>query len=131
MNSLRRMWTYWTMLPSQLFGNISEKANFSSIRINAPFTYRGLHRRGLTKMGVQKLGSASQSPDLNPIEHLWDKLVHRLRSQPILPSSLQALTSAVMDACKTIPMVTYQKLVESLHKRVKAVMHAKGEPTSY
>jgi transposase len=83
------------------------------------------------EMGVQKLDWPSQSPDLNPIEHLWDELERRLRSQPNRPSSLQALTSAVMDAWKAIPMVTYQKLVESLPKRVQAVIDAKGGPTSY
>ncbi|GFV89659.1 transposable element Tcb1 transposase [Trichonephila clavipes] len=82
-------------------------------------------------MGVQKLDWPSHSPDLNPIEHLWDELERRLRSQPNRPSSLQAFTSAVMDAWKAVPMVTYQKLVESLPKRLKAVIHAKGGPTSY
>ncbi|GFW66660.1 transposable element Tcb1 transposase [Trichonephila clavipes] len=83
------------------------------------------------EMGVPKLDWPSQSPDLNPIEDLWDELERRLRSQPNRPSSLQALTSAVMDAWKAIPIVTYQKLVESLPKRVQAVIHAKGRPTSY
>ncbi|GFW66618.1 transposable element Tcb1 transposase [Trichonephila clavipes] len=83
------------------------------------------------EMGVQKLDWPSQSPDLNPIEHLWDELERKLRSQPNRPSSLQALTSAVMEAWRAIPMVTYQKLVESLPKRVLAVIHAKGGPTSY
>ncbi|GFU88854.1 transposable element Tcb1 transposase [Trichonephila clavipes] len=83
------------------------------------------------KMGVQKLDWPSQFPDLNPIEHIWDELERRLRSQPNRPSSLQALTSAVMDTWKAIPMVTYQKLVESLPKRVQAVIHAKRRPTSY
>ncbi|GFT37317.1 transposable element Tc1 transposase [Trichonephila clavipes] len=82
-------------------------------------------------MGVQKLNWPSQSPDLNPIEHLWDELEQGLRSQPNRPSSLQALSSAVMDAWKAIPMVTYQKLVESLPKYLQAVIHAKGGPTSY
>ncbi|GFU52370.1 transposable element Tc1 transposase [Trichonephila clavipes] len=69
------------------------------------------------EMGVQKLDWRSQSPDLNPIEHLWDELEHILRSRPNQPSSLQTLASAVMDAWKEIPMVTYQKLVESLPKQ--------------
>ncbi|GFT14110.1 oncorhynchus mykiss genomic scaffold, scaffold_16565 [Trichonephila clavipes] len=65
-------------------------------------------------MGVRKLDwPPYQSPDLNPIEHLWDELEYRLCSQPNRPSPLQADTSAVMDAWKAIPVVTYQKLVES------------------
>ncbi|GFT57229.1 transposable element Tc1 transposase [Trichonephila clavipes] len=83
------------------------------------------------EMGVQTLDWPSQSPDLNPIEHLWNELERRLRSQSNRPSSLQALTSAVMDAWKAIPMVTYQTLVESLPKLVQAVIHTKGGPTSY
>ncbi|GFX09186.1 transposable element Tcb1 transposase [Trichonephila clavipes] len=83
------------------------------------------------EMGVQKLDWPSQSPDLNLIKHLWDELERRLRSQPNRPSSLKELTSAMMDAWKAIPMVTYQKLVGSTPKRVQAGIHAKGGPTSY
>ncbi|GFW63872.1 transposable element Tcb1 transposase [Trichonephila clavipes] len=90
-----------------------------------------LAQTGFEEMGVQKLDCPSQSPDPNPIEHFWDELERRLRSQPNRPFSLQELTSAVMDAWKAVPMVTYQKLVESLPKRLQAVIHAKGGPTSY
>ncbi|GFX60158.1 DNA mismatch repair protein Msh6 [Trichonephila clavipes] len=52
-----------------------------------------------------KLGGGSiMSPDLNPTEHLWDELECRLRSQPNRSSSPKALTPAVMDAWKAIPM---------------------------
>ncbi|GFT54309.1 hypothetical protein TNCV_2467991 [Trichonephila clavipes] len=77
-------------------------------------------------MGVQKLDWPSQSPDLSPIQHLSDELDSRLRSQPNRPSSLQAVTSAAMDAWNAIPVVTYQTLVKSLRKRVQAVIHPCG-----
>ncbi|GFS86171.1 transposable element Tcb1 transposase [Trichonephila clavipes] len=38
------------------------------------------------EMGVQKLDWPSQRPNLNPTEHLWDKLESRLRSQQNRPS---------------------------------------------
>ncbi|GFV30701.1 transposable element Tcb1 transposase [Trichonephila clavipes] len=94
---------------------------------NCSFHTSKLVQTWFDKMSVQKLNRPSQSPDLNSIEHLGDELERRLRSQPNRPSSLQALTSAVMDEWKAIPMVTYQKLVESLSKRVQAVIHAKGD----
>ncbi|GFX65973.1 transposable element Tc1 transposase [Trichonephila clavipes] len=120
------------MLHSQLYGNILGKAHFSSSRVTAPFTtHQGLHRQGLTKWVFKNWTGLLRAPYLNPIEHLWDEIEHRLHSQPNRLSSLQALTSAVMDAWRAIPMVTYQKLVESLPKRVQAVIHAKEGPTSY
>ncbi|GFW18027.1 transposable element Tc1 transposase [Trichonephila clavipes] len=91
-----------------LYGNISGKPHFYSSRIH---TSR-LTQTWFDEMGVQKLDWPSQSPDLNPIKLLWDKLESRLCSQPNRPSSLQTLTSAVMNAWKAIPMVTYQKWVE-------------------
>ncbi|GFW33380.1 hypothetical protein TNCV_2795471 [Trichonephila clavipes] len=96
------------MLHSQLYGNISGKAHFSSSRKTAPFTHRSLHKRDFNEMGVQKLDWPSQSFNLNPIEHIWNELERRLRSQSNRPYSLQALTSPVMDAWKAIPMVTYK-----------------------
>ncbi|GFX40671.1 transposable element Tc1 transposase [Trichonephila clavipes] len=98
---------------------------------NCPIHTSRLAQTWFDEMGVQKLDWPSQSPDLNPIEHLWVKLERRLRSQLNPPSTLQLVTSAVMDAWKAIPVVTYQKLVESLPKCVQAVIDAKGGPTSY
>ncbi|GFT19524.1 transposable element Tc1 transposase [Trichonephila clavipes] len=117
--------------------NMNSEMDISSLPIlwqyfgEGPFLFQqddcSIHTSRLAQTGfddVQKLDWPSRSPHLNPIEHLWDELEHRLRSQPNRPSSLQARTLAVMDDWKAIPMVTYQKWVESLPKRVQAVIHA-------
>jgi hypothetical protein len=44
---------------------------------------------------VPEIDWPAQSPDLNPIEHLWDEL--ELRSRPQHPTSLTALTTAMQE----------------------------------
>ncbi|KAK3518759.1 hypothetical protein QTP70_011551 [Hemibagrus guttatus] len=66
----------------------------------------------------------AQSPDLNPIEHLWDELERRLRARPSHPTSVPDLTNALLED-------TLLNLVESLPRRVEAVIAAKGGTTPY
>jgi hypothetical protein len=72
-----------------------------------------------------------QSPDLNPIEHLWDGLDCRLRSRPQCPTSLTALATALLEEWAAIRLETFRHLVASLLSRVRAVIKAKGGPTWY
>ncbi|KAL0194191.1 hypothetical protein M9458_012487, partial [Cirrhinus mrigala] len=46
----------------------------------------------MTESGVDELDWPAQSPDLNPIEHLWDELERRLRARPSRPTSVCDLT---------------------------------------
>ncbi|KAI4871400.1 hypothetical protein NFI96_009402 [Prochilodus magdalenae] len=62
-----------------------------------------------SESGVEELDWPAQSPDLHPIEHLWDGLAWRLRARPSEPAS-------------------ESDLVESRPRRAIAV---KGGPTSY
>ena len=80
---------------------------------------------------VEELDWLAQSPDLNPIEHLWDELERRLRARPNCPTSAANLTSALVAEWKQIPAAMFQHLVESLPRRVDAIIAAKEEPTPY
>ena len=71
------------------------------------------------------------SPDLNPIEHLWEILKRRLASYERAPGGILELWERVQDEWEKIDIEICQKLIESLPKRVEAVIKAKGGYTKY
>jgi hypothetical protein len=80
------------------------------------------------EIGVEEIDWPAQSPDLIPIGHLWDVLERRLRARPNRPISVPALTYALVSEWKQIPAAMFQHLVESLPRRVEAVIAAKRGP---
>lgn len=70
-----------------------------------------------------------QSPDINIIENLWFRLDQNLRKHSI--SSKQSLLDALQDEWRAIPSTYTCKLLESMPRRLKAVISAKGGPTKY
>jgi len=72
-----------------------------------------------------------QSPDLNPIEHLWDELERRIRQQEPPPASEEKLAEILQEEWNKIPNTVFQNLILSMKHRVKAVRHAKGYATKY
>ena len=80
---------------------------------------------------MDELDWPAQSPDLIPIEHLWDELEHRLRAKPNRPATVPDLTNALVAEWKLVPAAMFQHLVESLPRGVEAVKASKGGPTAY
>ncbi|KAM9473079.1 transcription activator BRG1-like [Salvelinus alpinus] len=98
---------------------------------NGPMHKARSIQKWFTEIGVEELDWPAQSPDLNPIEHLWDELERRLRARPNRPTSVPDLTNALMAEWKQVPAAMFQHLVESLPRRVEAVIAANGGPTPY
>ena len=72
-----------------------------------------------------------QSPDLNPIKHLWDYLKRRLGEYERSPAGVLELWERVEKEWNEIPASVCQKLIESMPRRVTAVLKAKGGHTKY
>ncbi len=71
----------------------------------------------------------SQSPDLNPIEHLWRDLKMAVHQR--LPSNLTELERICKEEWQRIPKSRGEKLVASFPKRLMAVLNQKGASTKY
>lgn len=76
-----------------------------------------------------QLRTPPQSPDLNPIEHLWWEVKHRLQTKN--PRNKTDLKTAVKEIWESIPSTVTKNLVESMPRRLQAVLDAKGGHTKY
>ena len=73
----------------------------------------------------------AQSPDLNPIEHLWFYIKRKLQEYEIPPKGAHELWERVAKEWNEIPPEVCQRLIESMPRRVAAVIKAKGGHTKY
>ena len=73
----------------------------------------------------------AQSADLNPIEHLWHLFKRRLGEYDYPPSSIHQLWERVQVEWENISAAECQSLIESMPRRIEAVLKAKGGYTKY
>lgn len=83
----------------------------------------------MNKNGVDLLDWPPQSPDLNPIEHIWSILKKKIRRYSI--TNKTTLLTALKNEWAKITPDQCLKLIETMSKRVAAVIKSKGGPTKY
>ena len=93
------------------------------------------HQAKSVQKWLQHHGSSSlspwpaQSPDLNPIEYIWDYLVRVVLQQ--LPHNTSELWKCLKTAWNNVSQERTQTLVDSMITRVSNVIHARGGYTKY
>ena len=83
----------------------------------------------LNQNGVKCLEWPSFSPDLNPIEHMWDEVERRMKKES--PKNEKELREALLRVWRGIGVNVTKKLVDSVPNRLNEVVKMKGYPTRY
>ncbi len=78
----------------------------------------------LKKLRVKVMDWPSMSPDLNPIEHLWRILKRKVEERKV--SNIHQLRDVVVEEWKRTAVANCEALVNSMSKRVKAVLENNG-----
>ena len=71
----------------------------------------------------------SQSPDLNPIEHLWEVIKKKMDYTPV--KNQTELKDLIFQTWNSITPDITANLVDSMGRRCQAVMKSRGGPTKY
>lgn len=96
-------------------------------------------RAWLQERDIKTMSWPAQSPDLNPIEHVWSALKFRMHANhPGLSTAAgtpQAVSSLIStcakNAWRSLEPSFFEVLVQSMPRRVAAVIEAKGGSTKY
>ena len=73
----------------------------------------------------------ANSPDLNPIENLWHILKVNIRKRKHQPRTREELIEAVLEEWEKLDMEIVNNLIDSMPRRMRAVIKAKGGPIGY
>ena len=98
---------------------------------NAPPHRAAVVRDFLEESGIRRIDWPPQSPDLNPIEHLWDVLGRRVRQRQPPPQSIGQLAVALQEEWLAVPQMLILRLIHSMPNRINQVLVTRGGHTRY
>ncbi len=79
--------------------------------------------------GIPVLNWPANSPDLNPIENIWDIVKRKMRYAR--PNDAEELKATIRATWALITPEQCHRLNDSMPRRIAAVIQAKGAPTKY
>ncbi|GBM99280.1 hypothetical protein AVEN_142276-1 [Araneus ventricosus] len=92
------------------------------------------HTAVVTQHALQSVDMVSwtaRSPDLSPIEHVWDIIGRQLQRRPQSALTVPVLTDQVQQAWNSISQTDIRHLYNTMHARFHACIQNSGGYTGY
>ena len=86
-------------------------------------------REVLGNGNVTRLDWPAMSPDMNPIEHVWDYMTRAIFRRNNPPANAQELVNAAIEEWRNIPQEIINNLIIGMHRRVAALIRCRGGNT--
>ena len=84
-----------------------------------------------TNHQIEVFPHPAQSPDLNPIEHVWKHLKVKVNQRPVRSRNVDDLWVALLEEWEKIDVGFINSLIDSMPNRAAAVYTSKGGSTKY
>ena len=91
----------------------------------------GVCQQFLQEEGIDAMDWPTRSPDLNPIEHIWDLMSRSIHQRHVAPQTVQGLADALVQVWEKIPQETIRHLIRSMPRFCREVIQARGGHTHY
>ncbi|GFT81309.1 transposable element Tcb2 transposase, partial [Trichonephila clavipes] len=85
----------------------------------------------LFEEGILRMKWPACSPDMNPIEHVWDALGRRVAGRQPPPQTVQELERALLDEWDRILQLVINSLIDSMPQRCSTLLAVRGNHTPY
>ncbi len=126
---------YCQILEEDFFGTLEYyNLNLNDVifqQDNDPKHTARITKKWLEDNNVVVLEWPPQSPDLNPIEHIWGEVERRLRKADIFIKNKDILWEQLQQTWNNIEVNVCTKLIETMPRRINDVLKQKGGYTKW
>ncbi|GFU82472.1 transposable element Tcb2 transposase [Trichonephila clavipes] len=98
---------------------------------NAPCHRTVAAEQLLESEDIERMDWPARSPDLNPIEHVWDFLGRRLAARTLPPVTIRELRLALQDEWAEMPQQLIDTLILSMGRRCETCLAVRGDHIPY